>query len=87
MRGMVRVALVASALAAVALVGTQAQAKCGRVNAEGFGVAKELAMEMAKMNLEIAISLSGQKARGPVHSRCTGPMLLSECKVSRRACS
>jgi hypothetical protein len=87
MRGIFRAALGVSALAAVALVGTQAQAKCARVSAEGFGVAKELAMEMAKMNLEIAISMSGQKARGRLHSRCTGPMLLSECKVSRRACS
>jgi hypothetical protein len=87
MRGLLRVALGASALAAAALIGTQAEAKCTRVSATGFGIAKEMAMEMAKMNLEMAVSLSGQKAKGRTAYKCTGPMLLSECKATRRACS
>jgi hypothetical protein len=87
MRGMLRMAVGVASLAAVALIGTQAEAKCARTSAYGLGVAKEMAMEMAKMNLDLAISLSGQKAKGRVHYKCTGPMLLSECKASRRACS
>jgi hypothetical protein len=84
---MVRVALGVTSLAAVALIGTQAEAKCARASAYGLGVGKEMALEMAKMNLELAISLSGQKAKGRVHHKCSGPELLSECKASRRACS
>jgi hypothetical protein len=84
---MVRVALGVASLAAVSLMGTQAEAKCAQMSAYGMGVAKEMATEMAKMNLELAISLSGQKAKGRVNVKCTGPMLLSECKASRRACS
>lgn len=87
MRGLVRVGLGVAALAAATLIGTQAEAKCARMSASGFGVAKELAMEMAKMNLEIAISTSGQKAKGKTDYKCTGPVLLSECTASRRACS
>jgi hypothetical protein len=87
MRGLLRMALGVCSLAAVALIGTQAEAKCARTSAAGFGIAKELAMEMAKMNLEIAISTAGQKARGKVGYKCTGPMLLSECTASQRACS
>jgi len=87
MRGMIRVAVGVSSLAAVALNGTPAEAACSRVSATGFGIAKEMAMEMAKMNLELAVSASGQKARGRVHYKCTGPMLLAECKASRRACA
>jgi len=86
MRGMLRVTLGVASLAAVALIGTQAEAKCTRMSAYGLGVAKEMAKELAKMNLDLAISLAGRKARGRVHYRCTGPELLSECKASRRAC-
>lgn len=86
MRGLLRVALGVSSLAAVALIGTQAEAKCSRMSATGFGIAKEMAMEMAKMNLDVAISTAGQKAKGRVDYKCSGPVLLAECKASRRAC-
>lgn len=88
MRGFIRVGLGVAALAAIALAGTQAEAKCARTSASGFGVAKELAKEMAKMNLEIAISTAGQKAKGRIGYKCTGPpVLLSECTASQLACS
>ncbi len=86
MPGMFRVALGAVALAAIALTATPAEAKCSRASATGFGLAKDMAMEMAKMNLDAAIMASGQKARGRVSYKCTGPMLMAECSASRRAC-
>jgi hypothetical protein len=46
-----------------------------------------MAMEMAKVNLDVAISTAGQKAKGRVDVRCSGPMLLAECKATRRACA
>ena len=87
MRGMPQAALAAASLAAIALGGAQAEAKCSQVSAMGFGVAREIAMEMAKANLDAAITAAGQKGRGRVDYKCSGPALLAECKASRRACS
>jgi hypothetical protein len=42
-----------------------------------------MAREMAKMNLDAAITAAGQKPRGRVHYRCSGPF---ECSAARRAC-
>ena len=87
MRGFHCAALAATSIAVAALSATGAQAKCERMSATGFGVAKEMAMEMAKMNLDMAITSAGQKSRGRTDYKCSGPVLMAECKASRRACS
>jgi hypothetical protein len=86
MRMLSRLAIGACALAAMTLVvGTPAEARCSRASAMGFGVTQAMAMDFARMNLDAGIAAKGQKARGRVHYKCTGP-LLSECRASRRAC-
>jgi hypothetical protein len=87
MRALFRVAVGACALVGVVLAGMQAEAACSRASATGFGLAKEMAMEMAKMNLDAAIAAKGQKASGRTSYKCSGPMLMSECTATRRACS
>ena len=84
---MFRVALGACALVGVVLACTEAEAACARASAIGFGLAKEMAMAMAKMDLDAAIAAKGQKARGRTSYKCSGPMLMSECMATRRACS
>jgi hypothetical protein len=82
-----RIALSVCALAAVALItGTQAQAKCSRAKAEGWGLDKMVAMEMAKMSLDTAVTMSGATAKGKVTYKCSAPAF-TECTASRRVCS
>ena len=77
----------ACTIAAFALVaGTPAQAKCTMASATGGGLGPEMAKEMAKMNLDMAIAAKGAKARGKVSYKCGMPFL-SECTATRRACS
>jgi hypothetical protein len=45
-----------------------------------------MAREMAKMNLDMAVSVKGEKAHGKVHYKCTGD-LFAECHARRRVCS
>ncbi len=87
MKRLVRIAVGGCALAAFALLaGTQAEAKCSRTKAAGWGVDKMMAMGMAKMSLDTSIALSGAKAKGKVQYKCTTPMF-TECTASQRACS
>jgi hypothetical protein len=56
-----------------------------RASAMGVGLYKEMAMDMAKMNLESGLAMKGQKIRGKVSYHCTGPMN-AECRARARAC-
>jgi hypothetical protein len=83
-------AIAACAAAGVALVAVpSADAACNRVSAKGEGLTKELAQEMAKMNLEFAVASKGQKASGRVAMKCGSPgtMMLTACTARQRACS
>jgi hypothetical protein len=81
------------AVSACALVGfvavDSAQAACSRVAASGEGLTKELATEMAKINLDFAIMTKGAKGSGPVGAaKCSqGTLMLTSCTVRRRACT
>lgn len=80
----------ACAAGAVALVTVpNAEAACTRVSAAGEGLTKELATEMAKMNLEFALMSKGAKASGRVAMKCgsPGPLLLTSCTAKQKACS
>lgn len=82
--------LAAGACALAALVGAgSAQAACSRVSASGEGLTKELATEMAKINLDFAVMSKGAKASGPVSAaKCSpGTLMLTKCSVRRRACT
>lgn len=86
MKKSVRIALGACAVVAFAFAaGTQAQAKCTKASATGGGLGPEMAREMAKMNLDMAIAAKSMKARGKVSYKCSMPFM-SECVASRRAC-
>jgi len=90
MKGMTRLALGALAVAAFGVVATSdVQAACSRVSAQGEGLTKELAAEMAKINLDFAIMTKGTKAAGPVQTSCgaPGPLLLTTCTAKQKACS
>jgi hypothetical protein len=88
MKGRLWLAVGAIALGSVALT-DGAQAACSRVAASGEGLTKELATEMAKINLGFAIMSKGAKASGPVSvGRCSqGVLMLTACTVRQRACS
>ena len=66
-----------------------AQAACSRVSASGEGLTKELATEMAKINLGFAVMSKGAKGSGPVSvGKCSqGPVMLTSCTVRQRACT
>jgi len=87
MKKTLRVALGICALAGFAAV-DDAWAACSRVSAQGEGLTKELATEMAKINLSFSISAKNAKATGPVRVSCApGMMILTACKAQQRACS
>ncbi|MBX9591347.1 MAG: hypothetical protein K2X43_18825 [Hyphomonadaceae bacterium] len=69
--------------------GADAQAACSRVSVKGEGVTKEIAREMAKINLDFAVSSKGAKAAGPVAYKCGAPgvLLLTSCTAKQRACT
>lgn len=80
----------ACAVAVLAVAsGTAAEARCNRVVAKGEGLTKEIARDMAKMNLQFAVASKGAKASGPVAYRCgtSGPMKFNSCTARQRACS
>lgn len=90
MKAIYKAALGACAVAGFALaVGTDVQAACSRVSAQGEGITKEIATEVAKMNLEFAVATKGAKAAGKVATKCgaPGPLLLTSCTAKQRACS
>jgi hypothetical protein len=66
-----------------------AEARCSRVTAQGEGLTKELAQDMAKMNLEFAVVSKGAKSAGKVSYKCgaPGPLSLTSCKAMQRACT
>lgn len=88
MKGMLRLAVSACALAGFVAV-DGAQAACSRVSASGEGLTKELATEMAKINLGFAIMSKGAKGSGPVRAAsCSqGMLMLTSCTVRQRACT
>lgn len=90
MKSMQRLMVGACAAAGFALIaGTDVQAACNRVSAQGEGVTKELAQGMAKINLDFAVSSKGAKSAGKVAYKCgaPGPLLLTSCTAKQRACS
>ena len=88
MKGMLRLAVSACALAGFVAIDS-AQAACSRVSASGEGLTKELATEVAKINLGFAIMTKGAKGSGPVSvGRCSqGVLMLTSCTVRQRACT
>jgi hypothetical protein len=89
MKSMLRMALGAFALAGFAVVAiSDVQAACSRVSAQGEGLTKELATEMAKINLDFAIMTKGAKGSGAVRTTCApGMMMLTACTSKQRACT
>lgn len=80
----------ACAVAGFALVvGTDVQAACSRVSAQGEAVTKEIARDVAKINLDFAVSAKGAKSAGKVAYKCgaPGPLLWTSCTAKQRACS
>jgi lauroyl/myristoyl acyltransferase len=87
MQKLMQVALGVGALLGLALAtSAPAAAKCTRAHATGAGITQDMAREMAKMNLDMAVSVKGEKAHGKVHYKCTGD-LFAECHARRRVCS
>lgn len=86
---MKRVLGLAIGVCAIAGFAAMAEAKCTRTSAVGEGLTPEIAKEMAKMNLEFAISGKGGKASGAVAYKCgaPGPLLLTSCTAKQRSCS
>jgi hypothetical protein len=89
MKSLLRMSLGATAVAGFAFLAvTDVQAACMRVSAQGEGLTKELATEMAKINLDFAIMLKGAKGSGAVRTTCTpGVLMLTSCTAKQRACS
>lgn len=89
MKNMDKLLVGACAAGFVLVAGTDAEAACSRVSAKGEGLTKELAQEMAKLNLNFAIAGKGAKAAGKVSYKCGGPgmLLLTSCTAKQRACS
>ena len=80
------------ACAAAALVmasGTDVEAACSRVVVKGEGLTKEIARDMAKMNLEFAAAAKGAKVAGKAAYKCgtSGPMMFASCTARQRACT
>jgi len=89
MKGVVRTMVGACAVAGFAVVAsTAAEARCTRTSAQGEGLTKEIAQEIAKINLDFANMIKGAKAAGPVQFRCAPGMLaLTSCTAIQRACT
>jgi hypothetical protein len=89
MKSWLRMTLGAAAMAGFAFAAvTEVQAACTRVSAQGEGLTKELATEMAKINLDFAIMLKGAKGAGSVRTTCQpGILMLTSCTARQRACS
>ncbi len=90
MKSMMRLALGAVAVAAFGVVAAGGvQAACSRVSATGEALTKELATEVAKMNLDFALMTKGTKGSGPVQTTCgaPGPLFLTTCTAKQKACS
>jgi len=89
MKSMLRMTLGVCAIAGFALAAvTDVQAACTRVSAQGEGLTKELATEMAKINLDFTIAMKGAKGAGPVQTKCgPGMLMLTACTSKQRACS
>lgn len=86
MKGMLRAGVALCALVGVVAT-AEAKAKCYAVRAQGEGLTKELATEMAKINLNFSIAAKGTKATGPVRVSCSpGAMVLTSCVAQQRAC-
>ena len=68
---------------------TGVEAACTRVSAQGEAITKEIAGEMAKMNLEFAVAAKVAKAAGKAALKCgaPGPLLLTSCTAKQKACS
>ncbi len=87
MQELLRFAVVACALSGL-VAAAEAQGRCSRVSAQGDGLTRELATEIAKVNLGFGIAVKGSKAAGPVSVRCApGVLMLTSCTASQRACS
>jgi hypothetical protein len=84
--------MIAGACALAGFVGMashDASAACSRVTAQGEAVTKELATEMAKINLNFAIATKSAKGSGAVKVSCgaPGPLAWTSCKAQQRACT
>jgi hypothetical protein len=73
----------------VAVASHDASAACSRVTAGGEAVTKELATDVAKMNLNFAIASKNAKGKGAVKVTCgaPGPLAWTACKAQQRACT
>jgi hypothetical protein len=73
----------------VAMASHDASAACSRVTAQGEAITKELATEMAKINLNFAIASKNAKGKGAVKVTCgaPGPLAWTSCKAQQSACS
>jgi hypothetical protein len=89
MKSKLTMALAALAIAGIGVVAaSEAQAACMRISAQGEGLTKELATEMAKINLDFAIMLKGAKSSGQVRTTCApGVLMLTTCTAKQRACT
>lgn len=90
MKSFLRMTLGVAAVAGFALVSVpHVQAACSRVSAQGEAITKELATEMAKINLDFAIMIKGAKGSGPVRTTCgePGPLMFTSCTAKQKACS
>lgn len=90
MKSMRRLAVGVCALAGFAAMAViDVQAACTRVSAQGEALTKELATEMAKINLEFTVAAKGAKSAGPVQTKCGAPgmLLMTSCTAKQRACS
>ncbi len=88
MKKMFRAAACVGLLTAGVGLAEAAQGKCSRVQAQGEGVTKEIATEMAKMNLSFTIATKGSKASGAASVTCgaPGPLMWTSCVARQRAC-
>jgi hypothetical protein len=88
MKSMFRIATCVAVLTAGVSLAEAAQGKCSRVRAQGEGITKEIATEMAKMNLNFRIATKGSKATGAASVTCgaPGPLLWTSCVAQQRAC-
>jgi hypothetical protein len=87
MKTILRIAISACFIAGLFAV-AEARSRCSRVSAQGEGLTKELATEMAKINLGFSIAAKNAKASGRIHVRCSpGMLMLTSCTARQRACS
>ncbi len=88
MKSVFRIAACVAVLMAGVSLAEAAQGKCSRVQAQGEGITKELATEVAKMNLNFSIATKGSKATGAAKVTCgaPGPLMWTSCVAQQRAC-